>query len=119
MPIRNSLSDIVQLIEENMDNTELDSALLEEKLAISKTQLYRRLKALSDMAPSEFIKHVRLQRASALLQHSKLSVSEIFYKTGFNNRSYFFRSSRKRYNCSPKEYREQYFIKNVKVKRQT
>jgi AraC-like DNA-binding protein len=108
---RKFLGDIVQLIEEHMDNTELDSAFLEEKLSISKTQLYRKLKALSDMAPSEFIRHVRLQRAAALLQHTKLSVSEIFYKTGFNNRSYFFREFKKRYNSSPKEYREQYHIK--------
>jgi len=105
------LGEIVQLIEEHMDNTELDSTFLEEKLSISKTQLYRKLKALSDMAPSEFIRHVRLQRAAALLQHTKLSVSEIFYKTGFNNRSYFFREFKKRYNSSPKEYREQYHIK--------
>lgn len=105
------LNDIVQVIEEQLDNPELDSALLEEKMAISKTQLYRRLKALSDMAPSEFIKHIRLQRASALLQNTKLTVAEIFYKTGFNNRSYFFREFKKRYQCSPKEYREQYHIK--------
>lgn len=105
------LGDIVQVIEENMDNTDLDSTFLEEQLRMSKTQLYRKLKALSDMAPSEFIKHVRLQRACSLLQNTKLTVSEIFYKTGFNNRSYFFREFKKRYNCSPKEYREQYHIK--------
>ena len=104
------LNDLVRLIEENMDDTELDSALLEEKMNISKTQLYRKLKALSDMAPAEFIRHVRLQRACQLLQSTQLTVSEIFYKTGFNNRSYFFREFKKRYNCSPKEYRDQYRI---------
>ncbi|WEK34878.1 MAG: two-component regulator propeller domain-containing protein [Candidatus Pseudobacter hemicellulosilyticus] len=104
------LNEIVRLIEEHMDDTELDSAFLEEKLRISKTQLYRKLKALSDMAPAEFIKHVRLQRACHLLQSTQLTVSEIFYKTGFNNRSYFFREFKKRYNCSPKEYRDQYRI---------
>lgn len=104
------LNSLVRLIEENMDDTELDSALLEEKMNISKTQLYRKLKALSDMAPAEFIRHVRLQRACQLLQSTQLTVSEIFYKTGFNNRSYFFREFKKRYNCSPKEYRDQYRI---------
>jgi signal transduction histidine kinase/DNA-binding response OmpR family regulator len=104
------LNRIVQIIEENMDNTELDAAFLEEKLVVSKMQLYRKLKALSDMAPSEFIKHIRLQRAGVLLVSTQLTVSEIFYKTGFNNKSYFFKEFRKRYQCSPKEYRDQHRI---------
>jgi AraC-like DNA-binding protein len=59
------------------------------------------------MAPSEFIKHVRLQRAGLLLQSTQLTVAEIFYKTGFNNQSYFFKEFKKRYQCSPGEYRAQ------------
>lgn len=105
---RKFLSDIVRHVEENMEDTELDSAFLENKMMISKTQLYRKLKALSNMTPSEFIRHVRLQRAAHFLQSTQLTVAEVFYKTGFNNRSYFFREFKKRYNCSPKEYREQY-----------
>jgi ligand-binding sensor domain-containing protein/signal transduction histidine kinase/DNA-binding response OmpR family regulator len=104
------LSDIVKMIEENIDETELDSAFLEERMMISKTQLYRKLKALSGMAPGDFIKHVRLQKACSLLKATQLTIAEIFYKTGFNNRSYFFREFKKMYNCSPKEYREQYRI---------
>ncbi|GEP97527.1 hybrid sensor histidine kinase/response regulator [Chitinophaga cymbidii] len=104
------LNRIVQIIEENMDNTELDAAFLEEKLVVSKMQLYRKLKALSDMAPSEFIRHIRLQRAGVLLVSTQLTVSEIFYKTGFNNKSYFFKEFKKRYQCSPKEYRDQHRI---------
>lgn len=104
------LNRIVEIIEENMDNTELDAAFLEEKLLVSKMQLYRKLKALSDMAPSEFIKHIRLQRAGVLLLSTQLTVSEIFYKTGFNNKSYFFKEFKKRYQCSPKEYRDQHRI---------
>ena len=101
------LNNVVRIIEENMDNTELDAAFLETQLMVSKMQLYRKLKALSDMAPSEFIKHVRLQRAGLLLQSTQLTVAEIFYKTGFNNQSYFFKEFKKRYQCSPGEYRAQ------------
>lgn len=101
------LSKLVQIIEENLDNTELDSAFLEPLLAMSKMQLYRKLKSLSNMTPSEFIKHFRVQRSAHLLQTTQLTVSEIYYRSGFNNQSYFFREFKKRFQCSPNEYRSQ------------
>ncbi|GAB2812798.1 helix-turn-helix domain-containing protein [Ferruginibacter profundus] len=59
------------------------------------------------MTPGEFIKHIRLKQAAGLLVTTSLNVTEIFYRTGFNNQSYFFREFKKRYNCAPNEYREQ------------
>jgi AraC-like DNA-binding protein len=59
------------------------------------------------MTPGEFIKHIRLNQAAGMLVSTSLNVTEIFYRTGFNNQSYFFREFRKRYNCAPNEYREQ------------
>ena len=59
------------------------------------------------MTPGEFIKHIRLKQAAHLLVSTHLTVSEIFYRTGFNNQSYFFREFKKRYHCAPNEYREQ------------
>ncbi|RNI25620.1 hybrid sensor histidine kinase/response regulator transcription factor [Rufibacter latericius] len=104
------LSKALQRIEAHLDNPDLNAALLEKELMLSKMQLYRKLKALSAMTPAEFIKHVRLQKAAALLQNTNLSVSEIFYQTGFNNQSYFFREFKKRYECSPNEYRSHHRI---------
>jgi AraC-like DNA-binding protein len=88
----------------------LDAAFLEEKLIMSKMQLYRKLKALSNMAPAEFIKYIRLKKAAHLLQSTQLTVSEIFYRTGFNNQSYFFREFKKRYNYPPNEFRARHRI---------
>jgi len=101
------LNRLVQLIEENVEDTNLDAGYLESNLAMSKMQLYRKLKTLSNMTPNEFIKHIRLQRTISLLQNSQLTVSEIFYRSGFNNQSYFFREFKKRFQCSPNEYRAQ------------
>ncbi len=101
------LNKLVEIIEENIEDTELDAAFLESQLAMSKMQLYRKLKSLSNMTPGEFIKHIRLQRTIHLLQTTQLTVSEIFYRSGFNNQSYFFREFKKRYQCSPNEYRQQ------------
>ncbi len=96
---------IIQIVEEHMENIELDASFLEEKLSLSKMQLYRKLKSLSNMTPNELIKNIRLQRAAFLLQSSDLTVSEIFYQTGFNHQSYFYREFKKRYNYSPNDYR--------------
>lgn len=101
------LNRLVKLIDEHIEDTELDGAFLEPLLAMSKMQLYRKLKSLSNMTPGEFIRHIRLQRTVQLLQTTQLTVSEIFYRSGFNNQSYFFREFKKRYHCSPNEYRLQ------------
>jgi len=63
------------------------------------------------MTPSEFIRHIRLKQATQLLANTGLTVNEIFYQTGFNNQSYFFREFKKHYGCSPNEYRSRMQIK--------
>jgi len=101
------LQELVKVIELNLDNENLSATMLEKELAMSKMQLYRKLKTISNMTPGEFIRRIRLQHAAQLLAKSKLNVAEIFYRTGFNNQSYFFREFKKMYQCSPTEYRAQ------------
>ncbi|MGE5106750.1 MAG: response regulator, partial [Sphingobacteriales bacterium] len=105
---------IVQVIEENLSQSELNALFLEKIFTMSKMQLYRKLKTMTGMTPGEFIKHIRLKQAANLLASTNLNVTEIFYQTGFNNQSYFFREFRKRYNCAPNEYREQQSVKGLK-----
>ncbi|MEO6546996.1 MAG: two-component regulator propeller domain-containing protein [Ferruginibacter sp.] len=101
------LSKLVEVIDEHLNETELSAVFLEKTFNLSKMQLYRKLKTMTGMTPGEFIKHIRLRQAATLLISTHLTVTEIFYRTGFNNQSYFFREFRKRYNCAPNEYREQ------------
>lgn len=99
------LEQTIALIEGKMDDESLDAVYLEDKLGMSKANFYRKLKALSNMTPGELIKSIRLQHVAELLENSELTVSEIFYKTGFSNQSHFYREFKKKYNCSPAEYR--------------
>jgi len=101
------LDKVISLIRENMDAPDWGTVQLEECLLMSKMQLYRKLKTMTNMTPGEFVKQVRLKHAAYLLENTKLTVSEIFYCTGFNNQSYFFREFKKRYQCAPTEYRAQ------------
>ncbi|MEB0260091.1 MULTISPECIES: two-component regulator propeller domain-containing protein [unclassified Mucilaginibacter] len=105
---------VTRVIEENIDQ-ELDGAFLENALHLSKIQLYRKIKSLSDMTPTELIRNIRVQKAAALLTSSNLTVSEIFYRTGFNNKTYFFREFKRIFNCSPNEFRVQNRLPNVKA----
>lgn len=105
---RKFLTQLAQLIHTHLADTELNAVFLEKHFSLSKMQLYRRLKTLTGMTPGEFIKHIRLQEAAQMLKHTQFTVTEIFYQTGFNNQSYFFREFRKKYQCAPNEYRNQH-----------
>ncbi len=105
------LNKVMNLIEEKMDEPELNAVFIEKAFNMSKMQLYRKLKTMTGMTPGEFIKNIRLKSAAQLLVSTNLTVSEIFYRTGFNNQSYFFREFKKRYSCAPNEYREQHSIR--------
>lgn len=100
------LISVVKFIEDNISSEELNAGFLEKEYFLSKMQLYRKLKTLTNMTPGEFIKSIRLKTTANLLRTTNLSVLEIFFRTGFNNQSYFFREFKKRYQCSPNEYRE-------------
>lgn len=100
------LQELVRIIEEKIDDETLNAEVLEKQMHLSKMQLYRKLKTISNMTPGEFIRYIRLKNAARLLEKTQLTVAEIFYKTGFNNQSYFFREFKKLFNCSPNEYRE-------------
>jgi DNA-binding response OmpR family regulator len=108
MPDRDKefLTRLVKIIEENLEDVELNALFLEKEFCMSKMQFYRKLKTLTAMSPGEFIKYLRLKETVRLLTTTHFTVSEIFFRTGFNNQSYFFREFKKRYNCAPNEYRE-------------
>ena len=94
-------------IKENISETELNPDSLADFIGVSKAGLYRKLKELTEKTPSEFVRTIRLEYAASLLKTTKLTVTEIMYKSGFSNKSYFYREFAKLYNASPKEYRSE------------
>ncbi|MCK0191736.1 helix-turn-helix transcriptional regulator, partial [Arenibacter sp. F20364] len=88
----------------NIENENLQSLLIEKELGISSSQLYRKIKYIYGFSPGDLIRTVRLKHAAALLRKNTLTVSEVCYQSGFNNRSYFYREFKKMYNITPKNY---------------
>jgi AraC-like DNA-binding protein len=98
------MSKAYDFVKNNISNNELSIEEFGKQLLLSRTQLYRKIKALTGMSPSVFVSTLRLKVAAELLTETSLSVSGIAYKVGFGNPSYFTSSFKKLYGVSPKEY---------------
>jgi|GEM_PF-4450947 len=76
------------------------------KIGMSRSQLHRKLSALTDQSTTQFIRKVRFNKAKELLRDTDLTISEIAYETGFRTPSYFSRMFSKENGMSPSDYRE-------------
>ncbi|WP_456423006.1 ATP-binding protein [Lutibacter sp.] len=73
-------------------------------VGMSRMQLHRKLKALTGLSTTEFIRSQRLKLAAQLLKTSAINISQVGYSVGFNNHAYFSKCFKKIYNCTPSEY---------------
>lgn len=112
LPVNNEekelLRKVINLIRNNIENSSLQSSFIEDKLKISSSQLYRKIKQIFGFSPGDLIRTIRLKHAAELLRKSNFTVSEVCYQSGFNNRSYFYREFKKMYNTTPKNYQLQH-----------
>lgn len=98
------LNQINKIIEDNFSNPDLDVDLLAEKMNISRSSLYTKIKSISDQTPNELIQLLRLKKAAELLLEKKYRMNEICYMVGFNNPSYFSKCFLKQFGKRPSEY---------------
>ena len=95
----------IRIIHEHIDDVEFRGAQLARQLQMSESNLYRKLKALTDKSTAVFIRSVRLQQAHKMLQNSTSNISEIAYTTGFRDPAWFSRAFKKEFGCAPAEVR--------------
>lgn len=100
----NFLRIISEFIHRNISNPDLNIDLFCNEVAMSRANLYRKIKAVTGFSPTEFVRNVRLETAASLLKETDLPVSEIAEKVGFNSLSYFSNCFKVIYHQSPKEY---------------
>jgi signal transduction histidine kinase/DNA-binding response OmpR family regulator/ligand-binding sensor domain-containing protein len=99
------LQKISAVVEANMDNPDLDSELLCKELLMSRSSLFRKIKALTNQSATEFVRTFRLRRAAWLLVNSERSVTDIAYDTGFSQVSYFSTCFHEQFKASPSDFR--------------
>ncbi|GAL79941.1 DNA-binding response regulator [Algibacter lectus] len=92
---------ISKLIEDNISKPDLTTSFLCEELGVSSSKLYRKIKELTDLAPNEFIRTIRLKKSVQLLKTKKHNVSEVTDLIGFNDPLYFSRCFKKQFGYPP------------------
>jgi signal transduction histidine kinase/DNA-binding response OmpR family regulator/ligand-binding sensor domain-containing protein len=97
------LQKCIDFIEKNHADENLDADHLGSHLALSKAQLYRKVKALTGLTPHGLIKNFRLKKARQMIADGQYSISDIIFMTGFNNRTYFYRSYKEVFGETPGE----------------
>ncbi|CAM3506186.1 two-component regulator propeller domain-containing protein [Zobellia roscoffensis] len=97
------MENLTNLIHENMDNSELNTSLLCKSLGMSSSKLYRKVKELTDLAPNEFIRTIRLKKSAELLRTKKYNVSEVTTLIGFSDPLYFSRCFKKQFGYPPSQ----------------
>jgi signal transduction histidine kinase/DNA-binding response OmpR family regulator len=100
------------VVEKNIGNELFGVEDLGKAMAMSRSQIHRKLKALTDLSATTFIRNYRLHRAADLLKHDSGNVTEIAYQVGFNSQTYFSSSFQELFGCSPTEYKQQMVPKN-------
>lgn len=97
------ISKITEIIEENISNTQFGVSELAHETGMSRSNLLRKVKKLTKLSVSQFIRQIRLKHAMELLTQGSLTVSEISFRVGFNSTSYFIKCFHDHYGYPPGE----------------
>lgn len=98
------LEKINQLVEERMSSEKIDIGYLADKLCMSNSTLYRKMKGLTGLSTNEYIRKVKMQYAERLLLEGKNNVSEVAFIVGFNSIVYFRQCFKEEFGVLPSEY---------------
>ena len=99
------IENIKDIIEKNIDNSQYSVEDLGEAIAMSRSQVHRKLKAITDQSATQFIRNYRLHRAAELIKLDSGNITEIAYQVGFSSQTYFSKCFQELFECSPSEYK--------------
>lgn len=100
------LEKINKIIEKHLQNENFTSDNLAEELFVSRSQLNRKLSAITGKGPGEFIRIFKLKRAAQMIIENKLSITQIALEVGFSSPAQFTRAFQKHFNCLPSEFNQ-------------
>lgn len=97
----------LQVVEQNIDCEDLGSTFVAEQMLMSPRQFYRKFREISGMSPSDLIKDYRMEKAACLLRDREMSIQEVISEVGISSRAYFYKEFTRKFDMTPKAYREQ------------
>ncbi len=98
------LEKALKIVEVNIESYEFNVNDFASELAVSRPLLFTKLKALSGQTPNNFIKSIRMKRASQLISTQKMNISEVAYKVGFKDVKYFSKCFKAQFGVPPSQY---------------
>jgi DNA-binding response OmpR family regulator len=98
------LKNLNEIIDKNLGNSDFSVVDLTHHLGFSKSQLYRKLKAIIGMSANAYIRAKRLQKATELITTNNFTIAEVTYKVGFNDLQYFRSCFKNAYGVNPSDY---------------
>ena len=103
----------IDCVYRHLDDIEFDQAQFVEEMGTSKSTLYNKLKSLTGLNTSAFIRNIRLKAACKIMEDTQnIRISELAYSVGFNDPKYFSACFKKEFDILPSEYMEKFTIKN-------
>lgn len=103
-PEEKFISKLMAIIESKMDDPEFDVDALVIEIGMSRSVLYKKVQALTNYSVADLIKEMRLKKAAELLKQRSMSVADVAFSVGFNDRKYFSKEFRKQFEMSPSEF---------------
>ena len=101
------LNKLILIIEENMEQEKIDVSFIKDKMFMSHSTFYRKVKGLTGLTANEFIRKYKLKKGLELLQTGKHNISEVAYLTGFNDVPYFRACFKEEFGMTPSDYLKQ------------
>ncbi|MDP1677198.1 MAG: two-component regulator propeller domain-containing protein [Bacteroidota bacterium] len=95
----------ISVVNKHLSDPAFGAETFAQEVFLSRTQLHRKLKAITNLSATDFIRHLRLQRAKELLEKNAGTVSEISENVGFINHSYFAKCFHDQFGILPNEVR--------------
>lgn len=96
----------MKVINAHLSDPDLNMDILTREIGISRAQLHRKMKEMTGIPTSEFIRNLRLEQAARLIKENKINITQVAYSVGFNNQAHFSTVFRKYFGMSPTEYAE-------------
>ena len=99
------MQQVMEIMEKEMDNSELTIEEFAQKLGLGRTVFYQKLKSIIGLSPVDFIREIRIKRAVQLIDSGEYNFSQVAYMTGFNDPKYFSKCFKKQVGMTPSEYK--------------
>ena len=95
---------VMKSVNEHISDCDYSVDVLSEEVGMSRAQLHRKIKEITGLSTGKFIRNIRMDQAGRLIKEGKVNVTDVAYRVGFNDKSYFSTVFKQYYGVSPLEY---------------